>query len=132
MSKLIEDRIAELVSDPARPDCKGYPCEFGHSGGMRTQGGCRCLRDLPPATARAVSRQMRLLREAEHELRRLREQLRLANIDAVNATTRTDQWREMAQLLDDLLVCYRLQKRPSDRLLDSIKDARKALRSTDE
>ena len=72
MTRLIEDRIADLLSDPSRPDCKNYPCEFGHKGGMRTQGRCRCLDGLPPNTQRAVARQMRFLREAESELRRLR------------------------------------------------------------
>ena len=63
MSKLIEDRIGNWLA----PD------------------------QWRVASTTSMAEAYSLLREAEQELRRLREQLRLANIDAVNATTRTDQ-----------------------------------------
>lgn len=38
-----------------------------------------------------------------------------------------DRQRQLIEALDKLLVCYRVGKRPSDKLLDTISECRKAL-----
>lgn len=50
MNKAQRDAIRALP----KPDCRGNPCIFGNTGGQRTQGGCRCLNELPPPARRYI------------------------------------------------------------------------------
>lgn len=72
------------MSDQA-PDCGDNSCLFGGAGkgGMRTNGGCRCLRDLPPSARRYFARM-------HSENAELRKQLEHANIAC-------EYWRLLAE-----------------------------------
>lgn len=53
--------------------CTDHGCIFGHPGGMGTNGGCACLKEVRPASMRRkYERNVRLLRA---EIRRLRDEL---------------------------------------------------------
>lgn len=59
---------------PELPDIKGCTdggCVFGHPGGMHTNGGCSCLRNLQPVGERL--RIMRNIRALRAEIQRLRD-----------------------------------------------------------
>ncbi len=51
--------------------CGDGGCVWGHPGGMHTNGGCRCLQDLPMPKRHQAMKNIRALRA---EIRRLRGQ----------------------------------------------------------
>lgn len=85
---------------PMALDCGDNSCEFAvNKGGMRTNGGCRCLQDLDRTTRFELRRYVATLREAAEILREFidgtdpdddrfvplvgRARAALANLDAV-------------------------------------------------
>ena len=48
--------------------CSDGGCVFGHPGGMHTNGGCRCLAELPPEKRVRVRNGIRQMREALEEI----------------------------------------------------------------
>jgi len=62
------------MNRPDTPEIQGCTdggCIFGHPGGMHTNGGCRCLREIRPAGERLrLTRNIRALRA---EIKRLRD-----------------------------------------------------------
>jgi hypothetical protein len=49
--------------------------------------------------------------------------------DLIDARLERDLWKNLAERLDKLLVCYRLHKRPSDKLLNEISTLRLELKT---
>ena len=77
--------------------CTDGGCIFGHPGGMHTNGGCHCLRDVRPTTQRL--RLMRNVHLLVKEVRQLRGNLSLAEEGLANAT------QETAELRSALTAC---------------------------
>lgn len=60
------------MSKPDTPEIKGCTdggCIFGHPGGMRTNGGCACLKTMATSSRLRVQRNIMLLRQEIQNLR---------------------------------------------------------------
>ncbi len=54
--------------------CSDGSCVFVHPGGMHTNGGCKCLRDLPFKRQREIQIRFRELRHKTNQLEELKQE----------------------------------------------------------
>ena len=104
--------------------CSDGNCEFGHPGGMHTNGGCHCMGTSrsPPVPWGEARRSIRLALKERKDLivenRRLKEELRLAQPDYVlavegllKAETKVLELREQIALYDEAVTTIEAAQR---------------------
>ncbi len=66
--------------------CSDHHCDFGHPGGMGTNGGCACMKVVPQEMRIRIRRNVYLLRKALRERKRYVQHLPFCDVAVPRAT----------------------------------------------